>query len=285
MKFILLLLLSAFQLSLQAQYYYNDIIGTRETNRQMKAYVENKVKTVSATGYEPSGSKSTGFSEYQEVRANGRELKLSNITNLARTVTYSRFDVQGRIISITDSSLAVQNSTTYEYDEAGRLTKIQNAVLDSANAFNHTEIHNWYYNAAGQPTNMWRIIQNSGAMNNTDSLEVRFTTDENGNIADERTFKKNKETSYLYYYYDSNNNLSDIVRYNTKLKRLMPDLMFEYDDNGRAIQKITTTSSQQMGYMIWRYIFDSKGLKTKEALFNNDKEITGKIEYSYSFGQ
>jgi hypothetical protein len=39
--------------SLQAQYYYNDIIGTQETNRQMKTYVVNKVQTVSAKGIDP----------------------------------------------------------------------------------------------------------------------------------------------------------------------------------------------------------------------------------------
>lgn len=61
--------------------------------------------------------------------------------------------------------------------------------------------------------------------------------------------------------------------------------MFEYDDNDRVIQKITTTSSRKIGYLIWRYIFDTNGLKTKEALFNDDKELTGKIEYSYSFWQ
>jgi hypothetical protein len=63
----------------------------------------------------------------------------------------------------------------------------------------------------------------------------------------------------------------------------MPDIMFEYDDNDRVIQKITTTSGAHLGYLIWRYIYDPKGLKTKEALFNDDKQMTGKIEYSYSF--
>ena len=62
-------------------------------------------------------------------------------------------------------------------------------------------------------------------------------------------------------------------------------MLFEYDDKDRVIQKITTTSSIKLGYLIWRYIFDEKGLKTKEALFNDDKQLTGKIEYSYTFSQ
>jgi hypothetical protein len=39
------------------------------------------------------------------------------------------------------------------------------------------------------------------------------------------------------------------------------------------------------GYLIWRYIFDDKGLKTKEALFNKDKELTGKIDYVYTYNR
>ena len=92
------------------------------------------------------------------------------------------------------------------------------------------------------------------------------------------------QTGVIYYYYDDKNRLSDIVRYNLKCERLLPDIMFEYDDQNRVIQKITTTSNIALGYLIWRYIFDEKGLKTKEALFNKNKQITGKIEYTYTFG-
>ncbi len=125
---------------------------------------------------------------------------------------------------------------------------------------------------------MWRII------NTTDSLELRFAADEDGNPGDERSFRKAVEASVVYYYYDDKNRLTDIVRYNTRLKKLLPDMMFEYDEQDRVIQKITTTSSLHMGYLIWRYLFDEKGLKIREALFNNEKELTGKIEYNYVFG-
>jgi len=262
-----------------AQYYYNDIIGTLEMNRQMKIYQANKVKSVSATGYDQRGAKATGFSEYQEVKENGTALKISSITNLSKTIIYSKYDDRGRVIRSTDSSTAIESVTTYEYDAAGRVIKIQNSTKDSANDFNQVEVHQWIYNAAGKPQKMWRII------NSTDSLEIRFTPDENGNTGDERTFRKGRETGVIYYYYDDQKRLTDIVRFNTKAKKLLPDMLFEYDDNDRVIQKITTTSNLTLGYLIWRYIFDEKGLKTKEALFNDDKQLTGKIEYSYTFGQ
>lgn len=271
--------------SLNAQYFYNDIIGTGETNRQMQTYLANKVSTVTATGYDQRGVKASDYSEYHEVRENGRALKASSIINMNKAIIYSRFDDKGRVISMTDSSGELQSVTRYTYDAAGRLTHVENMIKDSANDFNQSEVHEWHYNAAGKPERMWRIIKVSTAAA-PDSIEVRFVTDEDGNTGEERTYRKGFETGYLYYYYDDKNRLSDIVRYNTKLKKLLPDLMFEYDDNDRVIQKITTVSNLTMGgYLIWRYIFNDKGLKSKEALFNKDKELTGKIDYTYTFRQ
>jgi len=46
---------------------------------------------------------------------------------------------------------------------------------------------------------------------------------------------------------------------------------------------LTVVSADNPDYLIWRYLYDAKGLKTKEALFNKQKELTGRIEYSYTF--
>jgi antitoxin component YwqK of YwqJK toxin-antitoxin module len=285
MKFLLVPLLLISSLSLHAQYYYDDIVGTQETNRLMQTYLGQKVRMVTATGYDNKGVKATDFTEVQEIKENGRLLRVSAIRNFIKTVTLSRFDELGRVISIIDSAADIQGITNYSYDTAGRVLKVENKVLDSTNAFNHTETHWWYYNEKGMPVTMWRVISNTGAENNTDSLEVRFTADEDGNTGDERTFRRGVESGYLYYYYDDQHRLLDIVRFNTRLKKLLPDVMFEYDENGRIVQKTTTTSSLHLGYLIWRYIYNEKGLKTKEVLFNNDKQITGRIEYVYSFRQ
>lgn len=282
MKNIFLYALLLHSLTSQAQYYYNDIISTQETNRLMKTYQVNKVKTVSATGYDKQGVKANDFSEFYEIKENGSVLKSSSFNNLNKTVIYSRFDTAGRVISMADSSTTTQSLTTYEYDAAGKIIKVQNVMTDPANDFNQTEMHQWIYTSSGKPQKMWRIISSTGG---ADSLEIRFIADDNGNTAEERTFRKGVETGYRYYYHDDKNRLTDIVRYNTKLKKLLPDVMFEYDDNDRVIQKITPTSSINLGYLIWRYIFDNKGLKTKEALFNDEKQMTGRIDYSYTFGQ
>jgi YD repeat-containing protein len=262
----------------QAQYYFNDIIGTLDMNRMMKNYQAQKVRTVSGTGYDQRGAKASNFSEYQEVRENGKALKISNITGTNKSVMYYRFDADARVISIDDSSTTIESVTNYTYDANGRITQIRNTIRDSANDFTQTEIHQWMYNNAGKPDKMLRII------NNTDSLEIRFTSDENGNTGDEKTYRRGVETGVIYYYYDDNGRLTDIVRYNNKAKKLLPDMLFEYDDQDRVIQKITTTTSLNLNYLIWRYVFNEKGLKIKEALFNQEKELNGKIEFSYTFG-
>ena len=277
MKFLSLIALGLISFQATAQYYYNDIIGTTETNRLMKNYRANKVKMVTTVGIDQYGAKNDTYGEVQEVRENGTVLKTSTRNNAQVSVYYNRFDAQGRLISITDSSAGLINVISYQYDAEDRIKLIQNTTADAANDFNQIEAHHWTYDATGNPLKMWRTI------NNTDSLEIRFISDENGLPGDEKTFRRGIETGAVYYYYDENKRLTDVVRYNLKLKKLMPDMMFEYDEQNRVIQKITTTPSLKVSYLIWRYIYDDKGLKTKEALFNDDKQLTGKIEYNYTF--
>ena len=273
--FLLIAILGYFSAS--GQYYYNDLISAKETSRQMETYLTNKVRSVTATGFDQRGMKSPDFNEWHDITNNGAVLKITSRDGQSVSRVYYHFENVSRLTSVTDSGGGVLSSTTYAYDAAGRISSVRNSITDTANDFNQSETHLWEYNTAGKPEKLWRII------NNSDSLEVRFTLDEYGNPAEERMYKKGVETGAVFYYYDEKNRLTDIVRFNIKAKRLLPDYMFEYDDKDRVIQKITTTTSQSMGYFIWRYLFNEKGLKTKEALFDKEKQLTGKIEYAYTF--
>ncbi len=279
MKNLLLLLVLPASLSAKAQYYYKDIIGALETTREMKTYLANKVLSVNSAGFDPQGMKTDDFSEQKDIRQNGTVLKTTTRNNPNTTVLFSRFDNQSRLVSVTDSTGDVKSVSAYSYDAGGKIISIKNTTDDKGDEINQTEIHQWFYNPAGQPQKMLRIV------NEKDSTEYRFNTDEKGNVIDEQPFRKGIAGELIYYYYDDANRLTDIVRYNERLKKLLPDYMFEYDDNNRVIQKITLLSNLHLGYLIWRYVYNDKGLKTKEALFNKDKEMTGKIEYSYTFAQ
>jgi hypothetical protein len=279
MKNLFLLLLLTASFSLQAQYYYDDIISTNETNRLIKTYKDNKVLKVTSTGYDPLGARTNDFSEQQEILQNGSVLKTTTRNNLNITILISRFDDHSRLISVADSANDVKSFTEYSYDANGKIVLIKNTTKDSSLEINNIETHQWTYNSNGQPTKMLRIV------NGNDTTEYRFNIDDKGNVADEQSFRKRKAGEMIYYYYDDNKRLTDIVRYNDKYKKLLPDYMFEYDDQNHVLQKTTLLSNLHLGYLIWRYVYNDQGLKTKEALFNKDKEITGKIEYSYTFAQ
>lgn len=258
------------------QFYYKDLVDANANSDKMKTYLANKVASVTATGFDSRGVKTTDFYEVQEVFPAQNLLKISTRTGMAVVRMYYRFDEQGRLASISDSTNGIKSRTSYQY-AGNNIVSVKTEVKDSLNDFSETEEHQWLYNSAGKPEKMWKIV------NGKDSMEYRFTIDEKGNIADEQLFRRGVGVDPFYFYYDDQNRLTDIVRYNKRAKKLLPDFMFEYDEQNRVIQKITTLSTTSPDYLTWRYLFNNKGLKTKEALFNKQKELTGRIEYAYTF--
>ena len=260
-----------------SQYYYKDLVAAADIIRQMKTYTANNIQKVTAKGITPEGGSASDFSEVYEINANGTVLKITTMVNKVVSSLRHSFNDRGLLISTVDSAVNVKSTSTYTYDANGKIISITNAATDadSSGDFSQTEVHQYVYKN-GKLDKMWRII------NKTDSLEVRFVTDENGNVLEERNFKRGVLSDPIFYYYDDKDRLTDIVRFNYKANRLLPDYLFEYDDNDRVIQKITTTSGKNLGYLTWRYLFDEKGLKTKEALFNKDKQLQGRIDYSYN---
>ena len=272
LPFLLLLLLF---FHANSQYYYKDLVAAADITRLMKTYTANNIKKITAKGITPEGGASSEFSEVGEI--NGTTLRVTTNNNKAiATLKYS-FNDRGQLTSSVDSAINVKSTSIYTYDANGKIISISNSATDadSSGDFSQTEVHQYIYKD-GKLDKMWRII------NKSDSLEVRFVTDENGNVIEERNFRRGVLADPVYYYYDDRNRLTDIVRFNYKANRLLPDFLFEYDDNDRVIQKITTTSGNNLGYLTWRYLFDEKGLKTKEALFNKDKQLQGRIDFSYN---
>lgn len=269
----------ATSICLRAQYYYKDIIGTREINNMIRLYEANKVKVVEASGFDGDGVQSSDFSETHQLLADRNLLKISSRNKTDITNEYYRFNLKGLLATISDTSSSFVSTTTFEYDDRNNPVSIKNVVNDANDSVYVNEIHQWFYNADGKPVRMVRVI------NENDTTVVRFTLDNKGNVIEELPFVKSISREKTYYYYDDKNRMTDIVRFNTKAGRLLPDYMFEYSANNQVSQKITTLSAGGTGYLIWRYAYDDRGLKTTEASFNRNKEMTGKIKYSYLFGQ
>ena len=277
MKNIVLPIALLLQITTFCQYYYNDITDAKVIGERMKIYISQKVKTITATGYDSRATKTTDFNEWQEIDAEKKLLKISTRNEQRVTRQYYQFDDQLRLAGITDSSGDIKSNTIYNYDKNNNIFLIETNTKDSLQDFTESIVHQYQYNPAGKPIKLWRII------NGKDSSEYRFTLDEKGNVADEQLYRRDVGIDPVYYYYDDKNRLTDIVRFNKKAKKLLPSIMFEYDESNRIIQKMTILSSNNPDYVIWRYIFNDKGLKTKEALFNKQKELTGRIEYAYTF--
>ncbi|MCG2616787.1 hypothetical protein LZZ85_20985 [Terrimonas sp. NA20] len=277
MKKYLILLSFFFSVQSFGQFYYKDLVDAVANTEKMKVYLANKVSTVTATGFDARGAKSPDYYELQEVFPGKSLLKVSTRNGQSVVRIYYRFDPEGRLASISDSTNGIKSRTSYQYT-GNNLTSVKTESRDSLNDFTSVEEHVWIYNTAGKPEKMFKIV------NRKDSTEYSFSIDEKGNVTDEQLVKRGvKVGDPVYYYYDEENMLTDIARYSKRAKKILPDFMFEYDEQNRVIQKITTLSTLRPDYLTWRYIFNEKGLKTKEALFNKQKELTGKIEYTYNF--
>jgi hypothetical protein len=262
-----------------AQYYYKDIMGAIESNRILQTYRQQKVLSVSAIGIKPDGTQSDEFKEDQLFSAAANQLKIITVPEPSVSNTfYYLFDVAGNVTATVDSSEYTISKRYFTYNEKKLLTRIKFEVSSSDTNINEKEEHVWVYNN-DKPLKMFRI------KNGADTVTYKFSLDENGNVIDEKPVVNGVEGEAVLYYYDELNRLTDIVRYNTKAQMLLPDYMFEYDEKNNVIQKITTVPGKQVGYIIWRYLYNAAGLKTKEAVYNRDKELTGKIEYKYVFSK
>lgn len=260
----------------QAQYYYKDIIGTKETTAMMKAYLQNKVAKVRMVSYDGEGVKN------DEVMM---EQTFSSQSHLLRTVTKSEasdesvllsyVDEKGQVIKTIDSSTVLTSITTYQYNADGLLEKMESNSSDTANSISDKEVHQWIYKD-GKIVRMYRI------KNGNDTAFVAFKLDEGGNVIEEQSTRKGIKSDPVYYYYDAQNRLTDIVRYNKKAKKLLPEYMFEYAPTNQVIQRITVPANGSK-YLIWRYQYDDRGLKIREAVFDKYKQLNGKVEYQYSF--
>jgi hypothetical protein len=163
--------------------------------------------------------------------------------------------------------------TDYHYDGAGNIVEIQTQTEDTAMGTHTVELHQWHY-TGNTPDSMIRI------KNNTDSTFIQFKKGMGNNISEELWVKNGRIIEHYYYYYNQRNQLTDIVRFNMKAKKLLPDFIFEYNDKG-AVSQVTQVPQGSSDYVIWKYVYDDRGLKTNDVLYNKHQELLGTITYTY----
>jgi YD repeat-containing protein len=271
----LILLLSAISSPLFAQYYYKDIISSRNSYEQYLVYRKNKVSKILLKPSEADGSVSEGFSMQQSFNNSYTQLKTNSLLKSgSKTSMVNYYNSQGNLYRTVDSTDEAVSIYEYAYDSAGLILSLLNTSKAIGDKNNSTEIHIWHYNEKGKPKSMQRIRDAK------DSSEIRFTVDENGNTIEEQSFRKGVPGEKIYYYYDESNRLTDIVSYNDKLGKLMPDYTFDYLPDNR-LSEMMIVQNGGIDYIKWRYTYLDNGLKSKEICYNKQNRLVGKIEYEY----
>lgn len=257
-----------------SQYYFNDIVSTQLSNEQYKQLRAQKIRKIKAISYEADNSLTEGFLLEEEISMDGKRIILSAATSGSRASVTNRFYELGKLKRTQSGTLNIDSRTEYTYSDKGQVLRIALTTTDTAMKSNLSEVHEWQYNEQGEPMAMLRI------KNRLDTTHIEFVKDEQGLIAEEHWKKKGRTLETYYYYYDANKRLTDIVRYNGRLKKLIPDFQYEYDANGR-ISQMTQVSMSTSSYIIWKYTYNEKGLKQKELGYDKEKRLIGRIEYSY----
>jgi len=256
-----------------AQYYYNDVVSLKSSNSIYSNLISNNVHEVTATNVQSDNTPSEDFAYSKLIKNNGAvvlthtELETGSISN--RYDTYAN----GLLVQSQDSTDNVRTTVLYNYDNKGNIVTIQTTTDDTAMSTHSTELHKWFY-TADIPDSMIRV------KDNTDSTIIHFKKDEQQHIAEEIWLKKNREIEHYYYYYNDAGMLTDIVRFNTKAQQLLPDFLFEYDEQG-MISQLTQVLEGSSDYIIWQYVYNDKRLKTKDVLFNKQHELLGTVTYQY----
>jgi hypothetical protein len=259
-----------------AQYYYQDIIATQQANEKWKAYKDNKVKSVIISSFESNNQPTEGFECRQTVAKDYSQLSTYTKTDFSRETTLvSFYAANGQLQKTIDTSKNYQSITEYSYDPSGNIAVIKNSSAEQTGEMKSSEQHLWKFGNDGKPVSMQKI------KNNNDTTFISFVKDEKGNIAEEHATHNKSEMPAIYYYYDENKRLTDIVRYNEKAKRLLPDYVFTYNDNSK-LSSMLFVPEGSTDYQKWIYEYDEKGLRTKETCFSKQKEMLGKIEYQYN---
>jgi hypothetical protein len=229
---------------------------------------------VGITSLDANNEATPGFICTQEVSSDYSSIAtITKSANTPESTLTTYYDRNGRLLKTVDTSDTYKSTTDYGYNEKGQLITLYNNSVQTDNQVTASEKHIWTY-AGNTATQMLKI------KNETDTTVVNLTADEKGNITEEKSVRGKQSLPSVYYYYDSAGRLTDIVRYNQKAGRLLPDYVFEYKYERIFSMLFVPTGSND--YQKWIYNYNSNGLKASETCYDKKRQVVVKINYSYS---
>ena len=274
-RIFLILVLLPVVFTANSQYYYKDILLARQNQDNWKSFHDKKVREVSIQSIDANNEQTPDFTCMQKVTTDFKSIEtFTKSANVPASTLTAYYDPSGRMIKTVDTSDTYKSTTEYTYNENGEISVMLNNSVQTDNQIVTTEKHVWIYDA-GSPKKMIKI------KGETDSTVVSFVKDEKGNIVEEKSVRGGQSQPSVYYYYDNDGRLTDIVRYNQKAGRLLPDYVFEY--NSGRLSSMLFVPNGSTDYQRWIYVYDANGLKTNETCFDKKRQVVVKIRYNYSF--
>ena len=258
------------------QYYYKSIVQLKQTKQNFESLVKAKVKTVNVTAADAEDKVLENFKITQKISGQNQLITISSAQSSQETVTTTSFNAQFYPTRITDSSMFTLSTATYTYNSNGLLQELSSVSADPTDSNNYAfrERQVFTYNKSGLPQKMYRIKDGS------DTVEVRFIIDSIENVpAIEEWWSKGLRIEAWYYIFDSNKNLTGILR-KSKRGQLLPDYLFEYNEDG-TLSNYTTVTPGTSNYKIFYYKYNDLGLKDGELILNKQKQSEGSIDYEY----
>jgi hypothetical protein len=286
---VLFVLLTVLMQSAAAQFYYNDIVINKQLMSELALLKAQKIHTIKVKSFDRPDEPSEGF--YCEKKLKRDYSQFETVTRSYATppsVLTSYFNQKGQLVQSVDSTDISVGYTNYAYDSRGNIISIGSGSrsADDDYSIDAAETHFYYYDDNNHPVKLVKV------KNNKDSVVINLTLDEKGNVIEEKNTATGK--SY-YYYYDAKNRLTDVVYFNSSLRKLLPVLMFEYNQLGQPVQMITAEEGS-IFYYTWKYTYEN-GLKIREKCYYNKKgdplirepgngfgaprNLQGIIEYEY----
>jgi YD repeat-containing protein len=270
---LIVFLLAVF--SAKSQYYYKDILLTRQNQENWKSFRDLKVKQADIQSLDANNEPTAGFSCTQTFSADYSTITTyTKSSNTAASSLITYYDLNGRLIRTTDTSDTFKSTTDYMYNENGQLTSLLNNSIETDNQVGAIEKHLWIY----EGNQLKKMIKIKGE---TDTTVVNLVKDERGNIIEEKSVRYGQSLPSIYYYYDNEGRLTDIVRYNQKAGRLLPDYVFEYISD--RISSMLFVPAGSTDYQKWSYQYAVNGLKASETCYDKKKQLVVTINYNYRF--
>lgn len=256
-----------------AQYYYKDIMATIKENKEFSILKNGNIKRIKITSFDENDQPSEGFFCEKKINKNFSQSQLmtnSNITGESLLVT--DYNDKGDVVKTTTTTPHTTNTVEYKYDEEGKIILILTNTVADGDSSGISETHEFFYEN-GRPAKMIR------KKNNVVISTITFIADDKGNIIEEAPTGKSGDKKY-FYYYDDKNRLTDVVYYNQIAERLLPDYMFEYNENNQTKQMISVDETGR-NYFIWRYSYDDKELPEIQKCYSKEKQLLGTIQFEY----